>query len=173
MNLIDVVCLFVFLSKPNFFSGVINPVSYEYHNVHVGAQLHPQELRGDIVYGRPHHESVTEHKQSLTNENFPSDKHTQVIFKSTTAPPFHETQHQNTEIEHEQPQHPQYGTPAIQNHPTSVVYHNFEQYYNNPEPNYDQQSHDEQINEENPGIITFFLNCTYFPVRIFFFFFYF
>lgn len=144
-----------FFYKTIFFSGVIDPVSYEYHNVHVGAHLHPQQLRGEIVYGRPHHESVSEHNQVLTDENFPSDKHTQVIFKSTTAAPIHEAVHQNTEIEHVQPQQPQYETPAIQNHQTPVVYHNLDQYYNDPDPNYDQQSHDDQTNEENAGIIIF------------------
>lgn len=143
--------------KTIFLSGVTNPVSYEYHNVHGGAHLNPQALREEIVYGRPHQESVSKHNQALTVENFPSDKHTQVIFKSTTAAPLHDNVHHNTEIQHEQPQRPQYARPAIQNHQTPVVYHNLEQYYNNPEPNYDQHSHDEQINAKNAGIITFFL----------------
>lgn len=152
MNFIIIMRLYVFFFKTIFVVGVINPVSYEYHNVHVGAHLHPQELRGEIVYGRPHQQSVSKHNQALTDENFPSEKHTQVIFKSTTATPFHETVHQNTEIEHGQPQNQQYAAPEIQSHQTPVVYHNLEQYYNNPEPNYDQQ-----INEENAGMITFSL----------------
>lgn len=144
--------------KTYFFSGVINPISYKYHSVH---HLHPQELRGDIVYGRPHHESVSEQTQAPTNEKFPSDRHTQIIFKSTTAAPFHDAVLQNTEIEHKQHS-------AMENLQTPIVFHGLEQYYSNPEPNYDRQSHDKQINEDDTGIITYI--CTNYPVRIILFF---
>lgn len=117
-----------------------------------------QNSHEEIIYGRPHHETASEHNQLLTTENFPSDKHTQVIFKSTTAAPYHESEHDNTQLQHEQEQvheheqHSQYLQPATQTYQAPLVYHKLEHYYNGS-PSYDEQSNGEQVNAENTGII--------------------
>lgn len=146
---------------------MVHPTSYEYHNVHAGADYHHphhghvQNAHEQIIYGRPHQESVAEHDQLLTTENFPSDKHTQVIFKTTTAAPYHGPEYDNTQVEHEhEHQHEQHEQHdhhshylAPQTYQAPLVYHKLEHYYNG-NPSYDEQSNAEHVSNENAGMFT-------------------
>lgn len=117
---------------------IVQPTAYEYHNVHEEQQHHHSEhdtqSNEEIVYGHqhPHHESVSEHNELLTTENFPDDKHTQVIFKSATESPY-----QHSDEQYSQPLPQQYLQPHThQTHVASyrapLVYHKLEEQFYNP-----------------------------------------
>lgn len=106
----------------------VHPTTYEYHNVHEEQQhhnIHDTHSNEDIVYGQQHHESESDHSSLQTNENFPSDKHTQVYFKTTT-----ETPYQSEHYGHEQ--QPQQYLPQshVNMYRAPLVYHKLEQFYN-------------------------------------------
>lgn len=116
--------------------------SHEQHHEH---HLHSDEHAHDehTVYGTPHHETVgADHHGLVTTENFPDDKHTQVVFKSTTASPLLDDSH---ELEHHEQR---YQPPATQinTYRAPLVYHKLEAYYNQP---YDGQSGQEEAHQDD------------------------
>lgn len=115
--------------------GVVHPTSYEYHNIHdePQPQHHDAHSNEQVIYGQPHHETVSQHNELLTTENFPSDKHTQVFFKSSTEPSYQsDEQHYAPEEHHHHHQQQQYLAPAqVNTYRAPLVYHKYEeQYYN-------------------------------------------
>lgn len=87
------------------------------HQHHTEVHNYNQQPQEEIIYGTPKHESVSEHNDLLTTENFPSDKHTQVIFKSTTQQPYY---HSGVTHGHD-----------IQTYRAPLIYHQLEQFYGN------------------------------------------
>lgn len=114
-------------------TGVVQPTAYEYHNIHDEQQHHQHQHQHDtqsneeqIVYGQPQ-ETVSQHDELLTNENYPDDKHTQVYFKSTTETPYQSQE----QYGHEQPLSHQYVSHAhVNTYRAPLVYHKLEQFYN-------------------------------------------
>lgn len=118
------------------FLGVIHPSAYAYQNYHQG-QYPTQEVQhqdyhnehdsnDEVVYG---HQEVTPHNGLLTNENYPDDKHTRVIFQSSTEPSTYDNGH----YEHHEPHSNEYLPPnPVDTYRAPLVYHKMEQYYNNP-----------------------------------------
>lgn len=115
---------------------IVQPTAYEYHNVHEEQQHHHSEhdtqSNEETIYGHSHHESVSEHNELITTENFPDDKHTQVIFKSATESPY-----QQSDEQYSQPLPQQYLQPhSHQTHVASyrapLVYHKLEEQFYNP-----------------------------------------
>lgn len=108
--------------------GVVHPTAYQYHNVHneqsQQAYSADHESNDDVVYGQQQ-ESVSQHNELLTNENYPDDKHTRVIFKTST-----EATYNTDHYEHEQ--HPQQYLPPspVNTYRAPLVYHKLEQFYN-------------------------------------------
>lgn len=83
----------------------------------------------EVVYG--HQESVTPHSGLLTNENYPDDKHTRVIFQSSTEPSSYDTGHYESE-QHEPHPNAYLPTNPVDTYRAPLVYHKTEQFYNNP-----------------------------------------
>lgn len=112
--------------------GIVQPTAYEYHNVHDEQQQHHHhqhdtQSNEEIVYGHPHHESVSEHNQLLTTENFPDDKHTQVIFKTSTETPYH------SDEQYSQPLPQQYLPQThVASYRAPLIYHKLEEQFYNP-----------------------------------------
>lgn len=115
--------------------GFVQPTAYEYHNIHGEQQQqhhhhhseHDTQSNEEIVYGHPHQESVSEHNQLLTNENYPDDKHTQVIFKSSTETPY------QSEEQYNHPLHHQYVPQThVASYRAPLVYHKLEEQFYNP-----------------------------------------
>lgn len=107
--------------------GVVHPTAYQYHNVHdeqsqqaYGAD---HETNDEVVYGQQ--ESVSPHNELLTNENYPDDKHTRVIFKTSTEPTYASDQY-----EHEQPSRQYLPQSQVNTYRAPLVYHKLEQFYN-------------------------------------------
>lgn len=143
----------------NCFLGVIHPSGYAYQNFHQGQHVAPplqheqqyqneQQYRNEqyhnahdsndeVVYG--HQESATPDSGLLTNENYPDDKHTRVIFQSSTEPSTYDTGHYGAE-QHEQQSNGYLPANPVDTYEAPLVYHKMEQYYNNP---HDQQQHSE------------------------------
>lgn len=124
--------------------GVVHPTSYEYHNIHEEQQQQQQQQlqqqhqhehehqhhdthsNEQIIYGQPHHGAVSQHNELLTTENFPSEKHTQVIFKSST-----ESYQSDEHYGHDDHQQQQYLPPSqVNTYRAPLVYHKYEHYYN-------------------------------------------
>lgn len=105
--------------------GVVHPTSYEYHNVHEEQQQqhHPDtHSNEEIVYGQPHHTENFGHQA----ENYPDDKHTQIILPQKNPTPYQSDEHYDHE---DQQQH--YLAPAqVNTYRAPLVYHKYEQYYN-------------------------------------------
>lgn len=109
------------------FVGVVQQTAYQYHNIHdeqSNQQYNTeQETNGEIAYGQQH-ESVSPHNGLLTQENYPDDKHTRVIFKTSTE--------QSYASDYDQEQQPQPYLPQSQvnTYRAPLVYHKLEQFYN-------------------------------------------
>lgn len=135
-----------FVSFRLFLIGIVHPAAYEYHTHHTDGA---EQQESHEAY--PHHETIADHSALLTTENFPSDKHTQVVFKSTTASPIHHEHEQ--QHEHELEQHEQHYLPPvtqIKTYKAPLVYSKFEQYYNTQYDDQSGQEHDHQ-EEGNSG----------------------
>lgn len=81
-----------------------------------------------VVYGpssQHEEESHYDHGPLLTTENFPSDKHTQVIFRTTTQQPYNYQSSHAPEVQ-------------VQTIRAPLVYHKLEQFYGN-EPEYNAE----------------------------------
>lgn len=129
---------------------MVHPSEYAYRNYHQeqhSAPLQQQEYHNehdtneDIVYGHHDHhdhgqehdhESVTPQNGLLTNENYPDEKHTQVIFQPTTEPSSYETGGHYESQQHEPSPHPYLSAGAVDTYRAPLVYHKMEQYYNSP-----------------------------------------
>lgn len=83
----------------------------------------------EIVYG--HQESVTPHNHLLTNENYPDDKHTRVIFQSSTEPSAYDTGHY-TSAQHDPHANSYLQADSVDTYRAPLVYHKMESFYNNP-----------------------------------------
>lgn len=118
------ICVFIRLL------GAVHPTAYDYHNIHEEQQHHDTHSTEEIVYGQPHHETVSEHNAHLTNENFPSDKHTQVYFKTTTEAPYHSDEHQYGHEPQPQPQ-PYLPHTQVNTYRAPLVYHKLEEEFYN------------------------------------------
>lgn len=124
----------------NFFPGVIHPSAYAYQNFHQGQHQAPplqheqqyhnaHDPNDEAVYG--HQESATPENGLLTNENYPDDKHTRVIFQSSTEPSY-DNGHYESE-QHEPHSNAYLPANPVDTYQAPLVYHKMEQYYNNPQ----------------------------------------
>lgn len=107
--------------------------SYEYQNIH------PED------YNSAHHDSIGDHDHLQTTENFPSDSHTQVIFKSTTQHPYHYHSSHSTAPVH------------VQTYRAPLVYHKLEQFYGN-QHKYDDDSHSHHNYDDGHSVDTSLVN---------------
>lgn len=85
----------------------------------------------------------------LTNENYPDDKHTRVIFQSSTEPSTYDTGHYEPE-QHEHA-HPNAYLPTnpVDTYRAPLVYHKTEQFYNNPhDEHHEHYEHHEHSDTE-------------------------
>lgn len=105
-------------------------------------QAHQQQ-QPKYVYGPPQSESVSLKPNLLTTENFPSPKHTQVIFRSTTAEPIAHQNDHNVE---------QYRAP--------LVYHQLQQFYGNEQEYPSSVSHDYSNQHSESASETNFVTIT-------------
>lgn len=120
--------------------GVIHPSAYAYQNFHQGQHPAPplqheqyqseHDPNAEVVYG--HQESETPHNGLLTNENYPDDKHTRVIFQSSTEANAYDNGQYDTE-QHEPHPNAYLPTNPVDTYRAPLVYHKMEQYYNNPQ----------------------------------------
>lgn len=116
----------------SLFIGVVHPTAYQYQNIH-DDQTHQQyssdhDANGESVYGQPQHESVSQHNELLTNENYPDDKHTRVVFKTSTEPTYTSNHYDNEQ--YAQPYLPQ---SQVSTYRAPLVYHKSEHFYNQPD----------------------------------------
>lgn len=108
----------------------MHPTAYSYQNIHEDQPQQQQHYEQptvhdgneEAVYGPPNHQSESDaHSgQLLTNENYPDDQHTRVIFKTSTEPPY--------TSDHLEPQ--PYLPGPVNTYRAPLVYHKLEQYYN-------------------------------------------
>lgn len=119
------------------------------HNVVEGAvdgyDYSKPEQQAQLVYASGEHESSSEHEHLLTTENFPDNRHTQVIFKGSTEPSALHLASAHT---------PQVDGVQVQTYRAPLVYHQFEQYYGNPheytDENNQQHSYDDHVVSVSP-----------------------
>lgn len=143
--------------------GLVQPISYGYHNLHSEEHHEPQQYHSasveQIGYGQQQSEGDFDSSGLVSTENFPSNKHTQVVFPTTTSAPYHN--------EHDEHEHSQYVPPSshvsqIHTYKAPLVYHKLEHLYDQyGHQNYDDQS-DIQHHDENEGIS----NYEYFESKI-------
>lgn len=147
----------------------------EYENAYQPEQKQTDESEAQpqpYAYEHPTPEDAAEQQHLLTTENFPSSKHTQVIFKSTTQQPHEYHHHHEHEHEHEHEHSHTSATGSdsgdtsaqVQTYSAPLVYHQLEQYYGDeqeflpssgPHGSYSQvHSHAEQSSEQNYVTIT-------------------
>lgn len=118
------------------YSGEFRPSAVD-HTQNQHEVPHVAHQQPTLVYGPPipshhhhqqHHEEESHHSHDhlLTTENFPSDQHTQVIFKPTTPHSYHHSSHAAPQVQ-------------VQTYRAPLVYHKLEQFYG-ADPEYNAEA---------------------------------